>query len=103
MKLGKIQEVNIFGTLTTNNKIASGTADFPYAKVYISNPSNDNSNDNSNDGQNDDETVNKINTCSSKITTKGYKCCSDNCEVVYVDSDGNWGFENNQWCGCENK
>ncbi|ORY67897.1 hypothetical protein LY90DRAFT_372955, partial [Neocallimastix californiae] len=31
---------------------------------------------------------------------QGYKCCSANCEVVYTDDDGNWGVENNNWCGC---
>jgi len=38
--------------------------------------------------------------CSSKIIQKGYKCCSDNCEVYYADDDGYWGAENNEWCGC---
>ncbi|OUM61933.1 family 6 glycoside hydrolase, partial [Piromyces sp. E2] len=31
-------------------------------------------------------------------TKLGYPCCSGN-EVKYVDSDGKWGIENNQWCG----
>jgi hypothetical protein len=38
--------------------------------------------------------------CSAAITAQGYKCCSNNCEVVYSDDDGDWGVENNQWCGC---
>ncbi|ORX53276.1 Six-hairpin glycosidase [Piromyces finnis] len=38
--------------------------------------------------------------CSSKITSQGYQCCSDNCEVIYTDADGNWGVENGEWCGC---
>jgi len=29
---------------------------------------------------------------------QGYKCCST-CDVTYTDSDGDWGFENNDWCG----
>ncbi|ORX44882.1 hypothetical protein BCR36DRAFT_238096, partial [Piromyces finnis] len=33
---------------------------------------------------------------------QGYKCCSSKCNVTYVDSDGTWGYENNQWCGCNN-
>jgi len=41
-------------------------------------------------------------SCSSKITSQGYKCCSKNCVVYYTDSDGNWGFENKDWCGCAN-
>jgi len=41
-------------------------------------------------------------TCSSKITDKGYECCSSNCEIVYTDDDGDWGYENGHWCGCGN-
>ncbi|ORX78627.1 hypothetical protein BCR32DRAFT_328455 [Anaeromyces robustus] len=30
----------------------------------------------------------------------GYPCCSaNNKNVVYTDSDGDWGVENNNWCG----
>ncbi|ORX61266.1 alpha/beta-hydrolase [Piromyces finnis] len=30
----------------------------------------------------------------------GWPCCSNsNAEVVYVDEDGDWGVENNDWCG----
>jgi len=40
------------------------------------------------------------NKCSSKITELGYPCCSnENCDIVYTDEDGTWGFENNKWCG----
>jgi len=39
-------------------------------------------------------------SCSAKILAQGYKCCSANCTVVYTDDDGDWGVENNQWCGC---
>jgi len=44
-----------------------------------------------------------VTTCSSKITSQGYKCCSSNCVVVYSDNDGNWGVEGNEWCGCASK
>ncbi|OUM62896.1 family 11 glycoside hydrolase [Piromyces sp. E2] len=43
------------------------------------------------------------NTCSTNITEQGYKCCSSNCETIYTDEDGDWGIENNEWCGCMNK
>ena len=46
--------------------------------------------------------VSAQNICSSKITDKGYKCCSDNCVTTYSDEDGNWAIENNKWCGCGN-
>jgi len=29
---------------------------------------------------------------------QGYKCCAT-CNVAYTDGDGDWGFENNDWCG----
>jgi len=29
----------------------------------------------------------------------GYPCCSSNIPVTYVDEDGEWGIENNNWCG----
>jgi len=35
----------------------------------------------------------------SGCTVNGYKCCSNpNTNVVYTDSTGNWGVENNDWC-----
>jgi len=38
--------------------------------------------------------------CSSKITAQGYRCCTNGCEVVYTDDDGDWAVENGDWCGC---
>ncbi|OUM56962.1 carbohydrate esterase family 1 protein [Piromyces sp. E2] len=34
-------------------------------------------------------------------TKLGYPCCEVTKEIVYVDEDGNWGVENNDWCGIE--
>lgn len=31
----------------------------------------------------------------------GYPCC-EGCDVYFTDSDGEWGFENNDWCGILN-
>ncbi|ORX85415.1 hypothetical protein BCR32DRAFT_196871, partial [Anaeromyces robustus] len=31
-------------------------------------------------------------------TKLNYKCCSG-CDVAFVDNDGKWGYENNNWCG----
>jgi len=31
-------------------------------------------------------------------TSLGYPCCNGN-HIVYTDKDGNWGLENNNWCG----
>jgi len=36
------------------------------------------------------------NECFSKKL--GYQCCSS-CNVSYTDGDGDWGFENGDWCG----
>jgi len=38
--------------------------------------------------------------CSKAIYDQGYNCCLPNCQVVYSDDDGDWGFENGEWCGC---
>ncbi|OUM61201.1 Non-catalytic module family DOC2, partial [Piromyces sp. E2] len=32
----------------------------------------------------------------------GYSCC-EGCEIAYNDGDGNWGVENDQWCGIDDK
>ncbi|OUM68759.1 Non-catalytic module family DOC2 [Piromyces sp. E2] len=29
----------------------------------------------------------------------GYNCCKNTCEVIDVDNDGKWGYENMNWCG----
>ncbi|ORY28210.1 hypothetical protein LY90DRAFT_361241, partial [Neocallimastix californiae] len=34
---------------------------------------------------------------------QGYECCPSDCETIYTDDDGDWGVNNNQWCGCGNK
>ncbi|OUM64759.1 Non-catalytic module family DOC2 [Piromyces sp. E2] len=32
-------------------------------------------------------------------TALGYPCCKTTTEVVYTDESGDWGVENNNWCG----
>ncbi|ORX78889.1 cellulosomal serpin precursor [Anaeromyces robustus] len=39
--------------------------------------------------------------CFSKTLKPSYPCCKGN-KVVYTDKNGNWGFENNKWCGIGN-
>jgi len=34
-------------------------------------------------------------------TNLGYPCCTSTKTVAYVDDDGLWGIENNNWCGIE--
>ncbi|OUM70534.1 family 3 carbohydrate esterase [Piromyces sp. E2] len=62
--------------------------------------SNNDDNNKTDDNKTDDKINDNNGTCSVKITSQGYKCCSNNCEVVYTDADGTWGVENNNWCGC---
>jgi peptidoglycan/xylan/chitin deacetylase (PgdA/CDA1 family) len=135
MKLGKMHEAKVLGEAGSNGGGTTGTADFPYAKVYIGS-SNGNNNDNydnndTNDSNNNNDTwnwgwswnwdwnnggntdndytntndnnSNNSQSCPTSITNQGYKCCSDNCKVVYTDSNGDWGVENDDWCGCGNK
>jgi len=38
-------------------------------------------------------------TCNPNVPPQGWPCCSS-CGVVYwIDEDGDWGVENNDWCG----
>jgi len=39
-------------------------------------------------------------SCSANILKQGYKCCPSGCVVVFTDSDGTWGVNNDEWCGC---
>jgi len=34
-----------------------------------------------------------------KFEALGYPCCATTCEVYYTDEDGEWGVENDDWCG----
>ncbi|ORY21660.1 concanavalin A-like lectin/glucanase [Neocallimastix californiae] len=87
MKLGKMYEAKVLGEAGSNSSGTTGTADFPYAKVYISNP-----------GDNTPEEGDA--TCSAKILKQGYECCPSGCDVIYTDDDGDWGVNNGDWCGC---
>jgi len=103
MTMGKMHEAKVLGEAGSNSSGTTGTADFPYAKVYIGS------------SQQTTTTTTTIkttttkasqqtssNSCSTKIQNLGYKCCSDkNCTVYYTDSDGTWGYEDD-WCGCDN-
>jgi len=39
-------------------------------------------------------------SCSAKIINLGYPCCKAGCTVEYTDADGDWGIEDEDWCGC---
>lgn len=44
-----------------------------------------------------------ISLCKACSFLPDYSCCSPGTEVVYVDEQGNWGVENDKWCGIEEK
>jgi hypothetical protein len=44
------------------------------------------------------EQTNVNGNCFTERKNLGYKCCQY-CDIVYTDSDGDYGFENNDWCG----
>jgi len=72
-------------SVTTPNKSGPNVA----SKTDKTNKNNQASNNN-----------NTTSNCSSKILAMGYKCCKSGCQVQYRDADGEWGVEDNQWCGC---
>ena len=39
--------------------------------------------------------------CFSQNLNPSYPCCTGN-KVVYTDKNGNWGVENDKWCGIDN-
>ncbi|KAG4098345.1 carbohydrate esterase family 1 protein [Neocallimastix lanati (nom. inval.)] len=42
----------------------------------------------------------KVSAADECFSTKlNYPCCKETNEVIYVDKDGEWGVENNNWCG----
>jgi len=110
MKLGKMHEAKVLGEAGSNNGGTSGTADFPYAKVYIDDGFKQQPKEQpvqqpvqQNPTQQATQQQSSASSCSSKITSQGYKCCKSGCQVIYTDADGDWGAENNEWCGCGNR
>jgi hypothetical protein len=117
MTMGKMHEAKVLGEAGSNGGGTSGTADFPYAKVYIGNQQNKTTTTTrrtTTTTRRTTTTTRRTTTttkttktipgqqgkCSAKITSQGYPCCSSSCTVVYTDESGDWGVENNQWCGC---
>jgi len=47
--------------------------------------------------QKDEEDKREKEECWSEI--QGYSCCKKTCMIIYTDEFGDWGTEDNQWCG----
>ncbi|OUM56310.1 carbohydrate-binding module family 35 protein, partial [Piromyces sp. E2] len=77
-----------------NHKVVMNMDELPSFNVnsYEYESGNNNSNNNSNNNANSTE-------CFS--VALGYPCCKES-NVVYTDNDGDWGVEDNQWCGIGN-
>jgi len=41
-----------------------------------------------------------LSNCPGIIQAMGYRCCKSGCDIIYVDQYGNWGEEDDVWCGC---
>ncbi|OUM68482.1 family 11 glycoside hydrolase [Piromyces sp. E2] len=97
MKLGKMHEAKVLGEAGSTGGGTTGTADFPYAKVYVGSPDAQNTNK---EPEVEVPVKNPTGSCPAAVLAQGYKCCSAGCEVVYTDQDADWGVENGDWCGC---
>jgi len=75
---------------------ALGDGDAP-SNYATTNNNNNNYNNNSNN-YNSNNNNNNINNDICFSINLGYPCCNGNI-VYYTDNDGQWGYENNNWCG----
>jgi len=53
--------------------------------------------------QNQDQNQGKNNNQDCFSIRLGFPCCTTTTEVYYTDNDGQWGIENNNWCGLSTK
>ena len=60
------------------------------------NHDNNNSNNNSNNNNNNNNARNNTSCWSVSL---GYPCCTNNSTIYYIDDNGNWGVQNDNWCG----
>ncbi|ORX79845.1 concanavalin A-like lectin/glucanase [Anaeromyces robustus] len=105
MTMGKMHEAKVLGEAGSNGGGTSGTADFPYAKVYIgykccSSKScivyyTDNA---GNWGVENGEWCGCANEPQKCRSVVGYPCCKNNKTVYFTDNSGKWSVENNNWC-----
>ncbi|KAG4081470.1 hypothetical protein H8356DRAFT_1300325 [Neocallimastix lanati (nom. inval.)] len=67
MKLGKMHEAKVLGEAGSNGQGTSGTADFPYAKVYIGNGNGSNTPTTTKSGNNSQQTNSSSNSSSTLL------------------------------------
>jgi len=118
LKMPKITEIKVLAEAGNTGGGCSGAVEIPYAKIYINGKDQDgksidgsgsgngngqgsgNGNGNNNNQGNNNGGQSATGQCPATITSQGYKCCSKNCQTIYRDESGDWGVENNEWCGC---
>jgi len=101
MTMGKMHEAKVLGEAGSNGAGTSGTADFPYAKVYIGNGGNNNNNNNNNynnnnnnnnNNYNNNNNNNNNNNCNNNNNNGG-----GNCAPPWAQCGGN-GFNGPTCC-----
>jgi len=91
MNLGKMHEAKVLGEAGSNSSGTSGTADFPYAKVYIGSANSNASNNASNNNNNNSSSNNNNNNNGSSSSNNG------NCAARWAQCGGN-GFNGSTCC-----
>jgi len=91
---GKIQDIRIYSDAGSDENSISGSVDFSCAKIYTGVDADTTTTTSSG-------SIETNSSCPQRILNQGYPCCSPDCHVLYTDSDGSWGVENNDWCFCK--
>jgi len=103
MKLGKMHEAKVLGEAGSNSSGTSGTADFPYAKVYVgSNKNNNNNNNNNNNGTKPTNNNNNNNNNNGTKTTNNNSNNSNNNNNNGTKTTNNNNNNNNNNNGTKN-
>jgi len=100
MKLGKMHEAKVLGEAGSNSSGTSGTADFPYAKVYVG--SNKNNNNNNNNGTKPTNNNNNNNNNNGTKTTNNNSNNSNNNNNNGTKTTNNNNNNNNNNNGTKN-
>jgi len=83
------------GTNNNNNNINNNN------NSSSNNDINNNNNDNNTNNNSNNNNINNNQNQNCFSIRLGFPCCIGNI-VYYTDADGQWGFENGNWCGISN-